>query len=246
MRLAGKVAIISGAASGMGAATARVFAREGAKVVIADLLEEEGNKIARELGAAARFEGLDVTDEAGWESVVAATIRHFGQLDILVNNAGISGNSVTDLYSTEGWHRIIAINATGVFLGSKHAIKAMLGRGGAIVNMSSINGFVASEGAHMAYHASKGGVRMMTKVIAVQHAKDGIRCNSVHPGTMPPMRTAIRSRDPVVRAERMKTIPMGRAGEVEEVANAVLFLASDEASYITGTELVVDGGAIAI
>jgi NAD(P)-dependent dehydrogenase (short-subunit alcohol dehydrogenase family) len=246
MRLAGKVAIISGAASGMGAATARVFAREGAKVVIADLLEDEGAKLAEEIGPAARFERLDVTDEPGWEAVVAATIRHFGQLDILVNNAGISGNSVTDLYSTEGWNRIIAINATGVFLGSKHAIKAMIGRGGAIVNMSSINGFVASEGAHMAYHASKGGVRMMTKVIAVQHAKDGIRCNSVHPGTMPPMRTAIRSRDPVVRAERMKTIPMGRAGEVEEVANAVLFLASDEASYITGTELVVDGGAIAI
>jgi NAD(P)-dependent dehydrogenase (short-subunit alcohol dehydrogenase family) len=246
MRLAGKVAIITGAASGMGAATARAFAREGAKVVIADLLEEEGTRVAAEIGAAARFERLDVTDEAAWEAVVAATISHFGQLDILVNNAGISGNSVTDLYSTEGWHRIIAINATGVFLGTKHAVKAMLGKGGAIVNMSSINGFVASEGAHMAYHASKGGVRMMTKVTAVQHAKDGIRCNSVHPGTMPPMRTAIRSRDPVVRAERMKTIPMGRAGEVEEVANAVLFLASDEASYITGTELVVDGGAIAI
>jgi NAD(P)-dependent dehydrogenase (short-subunit alcohol dehydrogenase family) len=177
--------------------------------------------------------------------VVASTLRHFGRLDIVVNNAGISGNSVTDLYSTEGWHRI-AINATGVFFGTKHAVKAKLGKGGAIVNMSSINGFVASEGAHMAYHASKGAVRLMTKTIAVQHAKDGIRCNSVHPGTMPLMRTAIRSRDPVVRAEMIKKIPMGRAGEVEEVAKAVLFLASDEASYITGTELVVDGGAIAI
>ncbi len=246
MRLAGKVAIISGGAAGMGEATARLFAREGAKVVIADILEAEGTRIAREIGPAARFERLDVTDEAGWEAVVASTVRHFGKLDILVNNAGISGNSVADLYSTEGWHRIISINATGVFLGTKYAVKAMLGKGGAIVNMSSINGFVGSEGAHMAYHASKGGVRMMTKVVAVQHAKDGIRCNSVHPGTMPPMRTAIRSRDPQIRAERMKTIPMGRAGEVEEVANAVLFLASDEASYITGTELVVDGGAIAI
>jgi NAD(P)-dependent dehydrogenase (short-subunit alcohol dehydrogenase family) len=246
MRLAGKVAIITGAASGMGAATARVFAREGAKVIIADLLEDEGAKVAEEIGVAARFERLDVTDEAGWEVVVAATLRHFGRLDILVNNAGISGNSVTDLYSTEAWHRIISINATGVFLGAKHAIREMIGKGGAIVNMSSINGFVGSEGAHMAYHASKGAVRLMTKTIAVQHAKDGIRCNSVHPGAMPPMRTAIRSRDPAWRAERIKTIPMGRAGEVEEVANAVLFLASDEASYITGTELVVDGGAIAI
>ena len=246
MRLAGQVAIITGGAGGMGEPTARLFAREGAKVVIADILEAEGTRIAREIGPAARFERLDVTDEAGWEAVVASTVRHFGKLDILVNNAGISGNSVADLYSTEGWHRIISINATGVFLGTKYAVKAMLGKGGAIVNMSSINGFVGSEGAHMAYHASKGGVRMMTKVVAVQHAKDGIRCNSVHPGTMPPMRTAIRSRDPQIRAERMKTIPMGRAGEVEEVANAVLFLASDEASYITGTELVVDGGAIAI
>jgi NAD(P)-dependent dehydrogenase (short-subunit alcohol dehydrogenase family) len=246
MRLAGKVAIITGAASGMGAATARVFAREGAKVIIADLLEDEGAKVAEEIGAAARFERLDVTDEEGWETVVSATLRHFGRLDILVNNAGISGNSVTDLYSTEAWHRILSINATGVFLGAKHAIREMIGKGGAIVNMSSINGFVGSEGAHMAYHASKGAVRLMTKTIAVQHAKDGIRCNSVHPGAMPPMRTAIRSRDPVWRAERIKTIPMGRAGEVEEVANAVLFLASDEASYITGTELVVDGGAIAI
>lgn len=247
MRLAGKVAIVTGAASGMGAATTRVFAREGAKVIVADVLEEEGRKVANEIGAAARFERLDVTDEAGWEAVMAATQRHFGRLNILVNNAGISGNSTSDLYSTDAWHRIIAINATGVFLGMKHAVKAMLaGGGGAIVNMSSINGFVGSEGAHMAYHGSKGAVRMMTKTVAVQHAKDGIRCNSVHPGTMPPMRTAIRSRDPVIRAERMKTIPMGRAGEVDEVANAVLFLASDEASYITGTELVVDGGAIAI
>ena len=246
MRLANKVAIVTGSASGMGAAIARVFAREGAQVVVADVLEKEGAAVAAEIGPSARFMKLDVTSEENWAAVVAATVRDLGKLDILVNNAGISGNSVTDLYSTEGWHRIISINATGVFLGTKYAVKAMLGRGGAIVNMSSINGFVASEGAHMAYHASKGGVRMMTKVVAVQHAKDGIRCNSVHPGTMPPMRTAIRSRDPQVRAERMKTIPMGRAGEVEEVANAVLFLASDEASYITGTELVVDGGAIAI
>ncbi len=246
MRLAGKVAIVTGAASGMGTATARLFAREGAQVVIADVLEEEGRKLADEIGPAARFERLDVTDEAAWEAVVASTISHFGKLDILVNNAGISGSSAADLYSTEGWHRIIAINATGVFFGIKHAVRAMLGKGGAIVNMSSINGFVGSYGAHMAYHASKGGVRLMTKTTAVQHAKDGIRCNSVHPGTMPAMRSATTSRDPAVRAEMIQRIPMGRAGEVEEVANAVLFLASDEASYITGTELVVDGGSIAI
>jgi len=247
MRLAGKVAIISGAASGMGAATARIFAREGAKVVVADLLEAEGRKVVEAIGASARFERLDVTDETSWEAVVTAALRHYGRLDILVNNAGISGSSVADLYSTEGWLRIMAVNATGVFFGTKHAVKAMIaGGGGAIVNMSSIHGFVGSEGSHMAYHASKGAVRLMTKTTAVQHAKDGIRCNSVHPGTMPAMRTAGRSADPVVRAERMKAIPMRRAGEVDEVANAILFLASDEASYITGTELLVDGGAVAI
>lgn len=247
MRLAGKIAIISGAASGMGAATARVFAREGAKVVVADVDEKSGAEVVASIGAAARFERLDVTDEASWERVVSATVRDLGRLDILVNNAGISGSSVADVYSTEGWHRIMAINATGVFLGTKHGVKAMIaGGGGAIVNMSSINGFVGSEGSHMAYHGSKGAVRLMTKTTAVQHAKDRIRCNSVHPGTMPAMRTAVRSADPVLRAERIARIPMRRAGEVEEVANAVLFLASDEASYITGTELVVDGGSIAI
>lgn len=247
MLLVGKVAIISGAASGIGAAIARRFAREGAKVVIADVLEAEGQEVATSIGAAARFELLDVTDEAGWERVVATTVSRFGRLDILVNNAGISGNSVTDLYSTEGWHRIIAINATGAFFGTKHAVKAMIsGGGGAIVNMSSINGFIGSEWAHMAYHASKGALRLMTKATASQHSKDNIRCNSVHPGTMPAMRTATVSANPAFRAERMKRIPMGRAGKVDEVANAVLFLASDEASYITGTELVVDGGHTAV
>ena len=247
MRLAGKIAIISGAASGMGAATARLFAREGAKVVVADILEDEGRKVAASIGAAARFERLDVTAEADWERAIAATVGHFGRLDILVNNAGISGHSTTDLYSTEAWHRIMGINATGMFLGTKHAVRAMVaGGGGAIVNMSSIHGFVGSEGSHMAYHASKGAVRLMTKTTAVQHAKDRIRCNSVHPGPMPPMRTSTRWADPAARAERLKVIPMRRAGEVDEVAYAVLFLASDEASYITGTELVVDGGAIAI
>jgi NAD(P)-dependent dehydrogenase (short-subunit alcohol dehydrogenase family) len=247
MRLASKVAIISGAASGMGAITARLFAKEGAKVVIADQLENEGRAVADSIGTAARFEKLDVTDEESWAAVVAATQKAFGKLDILVNNAGISGSAEQDLYSTPAWHRIMSVNATGVFLGTKYAVQAMIANGGgSIVNLSSIAGLIGSEGIHMAYNASKGAVRLMTKSTAVQHAKDGIRANSVHPGVMPPMRTSGRTADPLVRAQRMNVIPMRRPGESDEVANAILFLASDESSYITGTELVVDGGATAI
>jgi NAD(P)-dependent dehydrogenase (short-subunit alcohol dehydrogenase family) len=247
MRLASKVAIISGAASGMGAITARLFAKEGAKVVIADQLENEGRAVADSIGTAARFEKLDVTDEESWAAVVSATQKAFGKLDILVNNAGISGSAEQDLYSTPAWHRIMSVNATGVFLGTKYAVQAMIANGGgSIVNLSSIAGLIGSEGIHMAYNASKGAVRLMTKSTAVQHARDGIRANSVHPGVMPPMRTSGRTADPLVRAQRMNVIPMRRPGESDEVANAILFLASDESSYITGTELVVDGGATAI
>jgi NAD(P)-dependent dehydrogenase (short-subunit alcohol dehydrogenase family) len=247
MRLTGKVAIISGAASGMGAATARMFAREGAKVVVADMLEHEGQGVVSSIGAAAGFERLDVTDEENWSAVVTATIRRFGKLDVLVNNAGISGSAEQDFYSTEAWHRIMAVNATGVFLGIKHAIPAMVANGGgSIVNLSSIAGIIGSEHVHMAYNASKAAVRLMTKSVAVQHAKDKIRANSVHPGIMPAMRTSGRTADPAVRAQRMNVIPMRRPGEVDEVAYAILFLASDESSYITGSEIHVDGGAIAI
>jgi NAD(P)-dependent dehydrogenase (short-subunit alcohol dehydrogenase family) len=247
MRLSGKVAVISGAASGMGAATARMFAREGAKVVIADVLAHEGRQVADAIGADARFEKLDVTDEDNWAAIVAATTRQFGKLDVLVNNAGVSGSAEQDFYSTDAWHRIMAINATGVFFGIKHAVPAMKANGGgSIVNLSSIAGIIGSEHVHMAYNASKAAVRLMTKSVAVQHAKDGIRANSVHPGVMPPMRTSGRTADPAVRAERMRVIPMRRPGRVDEVAHAVLFLASDESSYITGSEIHVDGGAIAI
>lgn len=247
MRLANKVAIITGAASGMGAATARLFAREGAMVVVADRLEAEGKQVAASIGPAARFETLDVTDETDWAAVVASTQKHFGKLDILVNNAGISGSAEQDLYSTEAWHRIMNVNATGVFLGTKYAVQAMKANGGgSIVNLSSIAGIIGSEGIHMAYNASKAAVRLMTKSTAVQHGVDKIRANSVHPGVMPPMKTSGRTADPQVRAKRMNVIPMRRPGEVDEVAYAILFLASDESSYITGTELVVDGGAVAI
>ena len=250
MRLAGKVAIISGAASGMGAATARRFGREGAKVVVADMLEDHGRTVAADInaaGGAAEFMRLDVTDEAAWNSVVQATVAKWGRLDIMVNNAGISGSAVADLLDSDAWHRLMLVNSTGVFLGTKYAVRQMQKNGGgAIVNLSSISGVTGQTMTHPGYNASKGAVRTLTKSTAVQYGKDGIRANSVHPGLMPPMRTSGATADPAVRAKMLKGVPLGRAGEVDEVANAILFLASDEASYITGAELYVDGGYLAV
>ncbi len=250
MRLAGKVALVTGGASGMGQSEATIFAREGAKVVVGDVLELEGRQTVEKIAAAggqARFVTLDVTSEAAWRDAVAAAAGTFGKLDVLVNNAGISGTFDPDPLSTSAWDTLMSVNAKGVFLGMKHAVPAMQrAGGGAIVNISSISGFVGQDRVHMAYNASKGAVRIMTKSAAVQFAKDGIRVNSVHPGIMPPMRTSKASADPAWREKTLRAVPMKREGRVEEVAYAVLFLASDEASYITGTELVVDGGYLAV
>jgi NAD(P)-dependent dehydrogenase (short-subunit alcohol dehydrogenase family) len=249
MRLAGKVALITGGASGMGQSEATIFAREGAKVVVSDVLEAEGRDTVANItkaGGQARFVKLDVTSEADWQEAVKGTLAGFGKLDVLVNNAGISGTFDPDTLSTAAWDTLMNVNAKGVFLGMKHAIPAMQRAGGAIVNISSISGFVGQDKIHMAYNASKGAVRLMTKSAAVQYARDGIRVNSVHPGFMPPMRTSKASADPDWRARMLRAVPMKRDGRVEEVAYAVLFLASDEASYITGTELVVDGGYLAV
>ena len=245
MRLEGKVALITGAAHGMGAEDARLFAREGAKVAIADIREEDARKVEAEIskaGGEAMVIMLDVSKEDQWDQAVAEVVAKFGKLDILVNNAGISGSGESDSSSTDAWDRLIDINAKSVFLGMKHAIPEMekIG-GGAIVNISSISGLVGQESIHPGYNASKGAVRLVTKAAAVQHAKSGIRVNSVHPGMLPPMLTSFQRGDPN-REAMNANVPMGREGEPIEVANAVLFLASDEASYITGTELVVDGG----
>lgn len=246
MRLANKVALVTGGASGMGAATARRFAREGAKVAIADVLDAEGQAVAAELGEAGLYCHLDVTDDAGWAAAIEAVTGRFGGLDILVNNAGISGSAYADVLDADAWHKVMGVNATGTFLGMRHAVPVMRGRGGgSIINFSSISGFVGQHRIHLSYNASKGAVRIMTKSAAVQFGRDKIRVNSVHPGLMPPMRTSGATADPEVRAKMTQRIPLGRTGEVDEVANAVLFLASDEASYITGTELVVDGGYLA-
>ena len=245
MRLEGKVALITGAAHGMGAEHARLFAREGAKVAIADIRENDARSVESEIneaGGDAMVIALNVTQEDQWKQAVAAVVANFGKLDILVNNAGISGSGEKDLSDTDAWDRLLEINAKSVFLGMKHAIPEMVKvGGGAIVNISSTSGLVGQEAIHSGYNASKGAIRLVTKAAAVQHAKSGIRVNSVHPGMMPPMLTSFQKGDPNREAMNAE-VPMGREGEPIEVSDAVLFLASDEASYITGAELVVEGG----
>jgi len=249
MRLKDKVAIVTGAASGMGASTAKLFAGEGAKVVLADLLTAEGTEVTSEINAAggeAIFQRLDVTREADWEALASEAISAFGQIDILINNAGVSG-SHPDLLNIDTWDEQMTVNAKGVFLGMRAVIPAMQKAGsGSIVNISSISGFVGQRFVHMGYNAAKGAVRLATKAAAVQFARDGIRVNSVHPGLMPAMRTSQMTADPAVREKMVSAIPAGREGRVEEVAYANLFLASDEASYITGIEMPVDGGFLAM
>jgi NAD(P)-dependent dehydrogenase (short-subunit alcohol dehydrogenase family) len=248
MRLENKVALITGAAHGMGEAMARLFAREGAKVALADVLEREGAEVVKAIAAAggdAFFIRLDVSDERGWAAAVAAILARYGRLDILVNNAGISG-AVPDRMSVEHYDKLMAVNARGTFLGMKYAIPEMQkAGGGSIVNLSSISGVVGQEFVHMGYNGAKAAIRVMSKSAAVQYGKDGIRVNSVHPGLMPPMKTSVTSADPAVREKAIAGIPLRRAGRADEAAYAVLFLASDEASYISGAELAVDGGYLA-
>ncbi len=248
MRLKDKVALITGAAHGMGESTARVFAREGAKIIVADVLEREGEAVAQSIvasGGDATFIRLDVAEEQQWIAVVSAVITRCGRIDILVNNAGISG-AVPDRMSTEYFDRLISVNARGTFLGVKYGVAEMQKTGGgSIVNLSSISGFVGQAFVHMGYNAAKGAIRILTKSAAVQYGKDSIRVNSVHPGLMPPMLTSVTAADPALREKVLASVPLGRAGTADEAAYAVLFLASGEASYITGTELVVDGGYLA-
>ena len=248
MRLKDKVAIVTGAAHGMGETTARLFAKEGAQVVLADV-DADGAKVAAELsagGARAAFVRLDISQETQWAEAVRVTIAQFGRLDILVNNAGVSG-ALSDLNSVADFDRLMTINARGTFLGMLYAAPEMRkAGGGSIVNLSSISGLIGQATIHMGYNGAKGAIRVMSKSAAVQYAKDNIRVNSVHPGMMPPMRSGNAGSDPAARARALDAVPLKRAGRSEEVAYAVLFLASDEASYITGAELVVDGGYSAV
>lgn len=245
MRLEGKVALISGGARGMGAEEAKLFAREGAKVVIGDILESEGKQTeaaVNEVGGECLFVKLDVTNEAEWEAAVTATVARFGKLDILVNNAGIFlGNRVEDT-TTQEWDQVMDINAKGVFLGTKHAISEMRkAGGGSIVNISSVAGLVGNPFIS-AYNASKGAVRLLTKSTAVQYAKEGIRVNSIHPGVIETPMTQDVVNDPNFREFRLAANPISRLGQPADIAYGALYLASDEASFVTGSELVIDGG----
>ena len=246
MRLKDKVAIVTGAGHGMGEAEVRLFAAEGAKVIVADILENEAERIAGDIRRAngdAIAAKIDVTSEPEWVALISKTVSTYGRLDILVNNAGISGSSVGDPNGLEGWNRLIAVNQTSVFIGTKLAAEQMAKTGGgSIVNISSIMGFVGSAGGHPAYHASKGAVRIYSKAAAVRYGPMGVRVNTVHPGYKPPMLNATNAGE---RDEKIALTPLRRIGQPIEVAYGVLFLASDEASFVTGAELVIDGGFIA-
>ena len=248
MRVNNKIAVITGAASGQGASEAKLLASEGATVIVADIREELGLSVVAEINRmdeSAEYVQLDVRDEKNWQDVISHVLNKHERIDILINNAAISG-SQPDLLSTSEYDKIMEVNSKGVFLGMKTCLPIMKEQNiGSIVNISSHAAFVGQEYVHMGYSGSKAAVRTMTKSAAVQYAEFNVRVNSVHPGMMPPMLTSAGTAIPEMIKIMVQEIPMKREGKVEEVAYAVLFLASDEASYITGAELVVDGGTIA-
>jgi NAD(P)-dependent dehydrogenase (short-subunit alcohol dehydrogenase family) len=245
-RLAGKVALISGAARGQGAAEAHLFAREGAKVVVGDVRLDEGQAVADAIeraGGAAAFVKLDVTLEADWDAAVAQAVRQFGGLDILINNAGITRQPGIETTTLELWNEVISVNQTGTFLGIRAVIPALRAAGGgSIVNVSSVCALVGT-GTAAAYHASKGAVHSLTKTVAVELARHAIRVNAVYPGAIDTamVEDAI-GQDPEARQRVVDGHPLGRFGTADEVALAVLYLASDESSFVTGSGLVIDGG----
>ena len=247
MRLEGKVALISGGARGLGAAEARLFASECAKVGIADIREPEACALEseiRESGGDAMYIGLDVTDEEQWADAVHQMMTVYGRLDILVNNAGILEHGTVEETSAESWDRTMNVNSRGVFLGTRAVIPAMReSGGGSIVNISSVAGLIG--GLMTAYNASKGAVRLLTKSTAVQYAAENIRVNSVHPGPTDTDMLDVFFREEGAREARAADTPIPRLGKPEDIAYGVLFLASDESSYMTGAELVIDGGNVA-
>jgi len=255
MRLQGKVALLTGAASarpgelmGFGGAAAHAFVREGGKVMLSDILDDLGERAAtemRESGAEARYVHLDVTSERDWERAIEATLSEFGRLDVLVNNAGTVVLKMVEDLSEAEWDFELSVHAKGVFLGTKHAIGAMRKTGGgSIVNISSVMGIVGSPSAP-AYSAAKGAIRLFTKSTAVQYAKENIRVNSVHPEFALTPLTDERLAVPETLERILGQTPMGRVGTAEEIANGILFLASDESAFMTGSELVIDGGMTA-
>ena len=260
-RLIGKIAVVTGGASGIGAETARVFATHGASIVLCDSNAPLGQRVAEEIaakGANARFAALDVCDERQWAAIVAECEKRYGALNVLCNCAGISGRDPKlNLQTTptagprlaeqtlEHWNRVMEVNATGVFLGTRAVIGTMQrAGGGSIINISSICGLIGSH-ANAAYHASKGAVRIFSKAAAIQYAPDKIRVNSIHPGFVDTPMTETAHRNPDVARRRLEATPLGRFGTPSDIAAGCLYLASDEASWVTGTELVIDGGMTA-
>jgi cyclopentanol dehydrogenase len=249
MRLQNKVALITGAAAGIGAAIATRFAAEGAQVLIGDVNAGAAGSILeniRRSGGRARFVPLDVTSEGNWREALDGIRTTEGRLDILVNNAGITRRiPITDM-PLEDFEAVMAVNVRGVFLGIKHALPLMKQHGGgSIVNISSVCGLVGHKFTNETYTTSKGGVTLLTKSVAVRHARDHIRCNSIHPGTVDTPMVQELFKDPEKKRERLDEIPLGRLATAADVANAALFLASDEAAFITGAALPVDGGMTA-
>ena len=245
MRLQGKVAIITGAASGIGAASARLFAGEGAKVCIADIDMEKGRQVAdsiTESGGDAFFQNLDITSEHAWKDAVNNVVSRCGLLNVLVNCAAIPHAATVEETSAEDWDRVMEVNAKGTFLGTREVIPHMRkAGGGSIINISSGAGLVGQSWA-AAYNASKAAVHLLAKSTAIQYAKDGIRANSVHPGAID-TQMLHQSEEQIGDSEAFNR-PMGRMGTPEEIGYGILFLASDESSYMTGTELIIDGGKL--